>query len=55
MQSQLDEFSDSVMELDRDVARGLEDLVLHVRVGNGLARVVLAADAEEDVDLRKHL
>lgn len=55
MESQLDEFSDSMMKLDRNVPRGLEDLVLHVRVGNGFPCVISSANTEEYVDLRKHL
>lgn len=55
VESQLDEFSNSMMKLDRDVPRGLEDLVLHVRVGNGLSRVISSSDTEEYVNLRKHL
>lgn len=43
------------MKLDCDVPRSLEDLVLHVRVGNGFPRVVFPANTEEYVNLRKHL
>jgi len=55
MEPQLNELADSMMKLDRDVARGLEDLVLHVRVRDGLSRVISSTDAEEYVDLRKYL
>jgi len=55
MESQLNELADSMMKLDRDVARSLEDLVLHVRVRDGLSRVISSTDAEEYVDLRKYL
>lgn len=48
---ELDELADSVVQLDRDVARVLEDPVLHVGVDDRLAQEVLAADAERDVDL----
>lgn len=55
MESQLNEFSNSVMKLDRDVSRSLEDLIFHVRVGNRFPRVVFSANAEEYINLRKHL
>lgn len=55
MESQLNEFSNSVVKLDRDVPRSLEDLILHICVGNGFPRVVFPADTEEYVNLRKHL
>jgi len=55
MEPQLNELADSMMKLDRDVARSLEDLVLHVRVRDGLSRVISSTDAEEYVDLRKYL
>jgi hypothetical protein len=43
------------MKLDRDVPRSLEDLILHVGVGNRFSRVIFSANTEEHVDLRKHL
>lgn len=55
VESQLNEFSNSVMKFDRDVPRSLEDLILHVSVGNRFSRVIFSANTEEYVDLRKHL
>jgi hypothetical protein len=55
MEPQLNELADSMMKLDRDVPRSLEDLVLHVRVRDGLSRVISSTDAEEYVNLRKYL
>lgn len=54
-ESQLDELADPLVQLDRDISRVLEDPVLHVRVHDGIARVVSAADAEHDGDLGKYL
>lgn len=51
----LDEAADAVVQLDADVARVLEDPVLHVGVGDRVAEEVLAADAEPDLRLGEHL
>lgn len=51
----LDEAADAVVQLDADIARVLEDPVLHVGVGDGVAEEVLAADAEPDLRLGEHL
>lgn len=51
VESQLNEFSNSVMKLDRDVPRSLEDPILHVGVGNRFSRVIFSANTEEYVDL----
>lgn len=55
MKPQLHVFADTVVELDGDVSRRFEDLVLHVGVRDRLPRVILAPDAEQYVDLGKYL
>lgn len=55
MEPELHVFTDPMVKLDRDVPRVLEDPVLHVSIRDWLARVVLAANAEENVRLREHL
>lgn len=55
MKPQLHVFADTVVELDGDVSRRFEDLVLHVGVGDRLPCVILATDAEQYVDLGKYL
>jgi len=52
---QFDEAADAVVQLDGNVARSFKDSILDVRVGDGLARKVLAADAEEHLGLGKDL
>lgn len=54
-ESQFDELADSMVQLDCDISRLLEDLILHVRIYDGIARVVFAADAEHDADLGEYL
>lgn len=55
MESQFNEFSNSVMKFDRDVPRSLKNLIFHVCVGNGFSCVVFPANTEEYVNLRKYL
>lgn len=54
-EAQLHELADAVVQLYRDVARVLEDFVLRSVVDDRVAGVVLAADAEQNVHLRKDL
>lgn len=55
MKPQFHVFADSVVELDGDVSRRLEDLVLHVGVGDRLPCVIPASNAEQYIDLGKYL
>lgn len=55
MKPQLHVFANTVVELDGDVSRRLEDLVLHVGVGDRLPCVIFATNAEQYVDLGKYL
>lgn len=55
MEPQLDEAADAVVQLDGDVARALEDPVLHGGVGDGLPIEVSATHAEKYLRLGEHL
>ena len=55
MQPELNVLAHAIVKFDGNVVRVLENIILHGVVGDRLARVVLAADAEQYLQLGKYL